>query len=249
MSTLRPRRGARTGLRVATAAFTLVELLVVISIVALLIAMLLPALSKARDAANITRCLANLRQWGVAGMAYSAENHGYFVPAMRWGHHYTMTPANGGPVNLGYLVKLGFVEASANPILFCSASVQWTVPAQASTEWTNINTTVAFRSSYQVRYISERFDGTSNPPSWRVMSTDTAAGSVPSGTAAINMDYANNVCIVADSRFSVDHVGHNWTFNRLFGDGSASGRLFASDLPHSNFQNSYANYTSYLDRR
>jgi len=58
-------------------AFTLVELLVVISIIALLIALLLPALSKAREGARRTLCLANLQQIGVAANTYGAEFKGY----------------------------------------------------------------------------------------------------------------------------------------------------------------------------
>jgi prepilin-type N-terminal cleavage/methylation domain-containing protein len=51
--------------------FTLIELLVVISIIALLLAILLPALGRAKEQAQKTRCLANLKQIGVAMHLYA----------------------------------------------------------------------------------------------------------------------------------------------------------------------------------
>jgi len=59
-------------------AFTLIELLVVISIIALLIGILLPALGSARSTARSIASLSNLRQIGIAAVAYTAERKDYY---------------------------------------------------------------------------------------------------------------------------------------------------------------------------
>jgi len=65
-------------------AFTLLELLVVIAIIALLVSLFLPALTHARDAARITRCMANLRSLTTAWVAYGTEHDDRVMPLAYW---------------------------------------------------------------------------------------------------------------------------------------------------------------------
>ncbi|MBN8525792.1 MAG: prepilin-type N-terminal cleavage/methylation domain-containing protein [Planctomycetes bacterium] len=60
--------------------FTLIELLVVVSIIAVLAALLLPAIGLVRSTALSVRCASNLRQFGAAGLAYSADWDGLVLP-------------------------------------------------------------------------------------------------------------------------------------------------------------------------
>lgn len=67
--------------------FTLIELLVVIAIIAILAVLLLPALARARQAAQRTSCLGNMKQYGYATLAYADENKD-FLPVFQYAGSY-----------------------------------------------------------------------------------------------------------------------------------------------------------------
>jgi prepilin-type N-terminal cleavage/methylation domain-containing protein/prepilin-type processing-associated H-X9-DG protein len=59
--------------------FTLIELLVVISIIAVVASLLMPAITVVRDLARGTQCMNNLRQLGIAHMAYVDDSDGNII--------------------------------------------------------------------------------------------------------------------------------------------------------------------------
>lgn len=61
--------------------FTLIELLVVIAIIAILAAILFPVLGRARNRANMAKCLNNLKQLGIAFQMYTEDNRGQLPEA------------------------------------------------------------------------------------------------------------------------------------------------------------------------
>ncbi len=81
-------------------AFTLTELLVVIGILALLVAIRLPVLCRTKTPVQLTQCLSNCRQIGVATMLYRNDNGDAYPHGTRVLYGYQVTDPTGWPMQL-----------------------------------------------------------------------------------------------------------------------------------------------------
>ena len=107
--------------------FTLIELLVVIAIIAILAALLMPVLDKARKAGQAAFCQNNLKQQGVAFIAYADDYKEHYPVKSPGNPHLTCLPLS------PYLGVKGEVENNHyNPRLGYNGSKAFYCPSQSN---------------------------------------------------------------------------------------------------------------------
>lgn len=124
-----PMQGKRRGRNQISVSFfrsfTLIELLIVISIVAIMASILLPFLNKARQAGQGASCQSNLKQQGIAFIAYADDYEEYYPVESPGKPHLACIPLS------PYLGVKGPVEnGKYNPFRGYNGSKAFYCPAQ-----------------------------------------------------------------------------------------------------------------------
>lgn len=206
--------------------FTLVELLVVIVIIAALAAVSFSVAGKVRQKAAATKCMGQLREWGIAINGYASE-HGQNVLLYRW----AMVGSTDVKAYNSYLSSAdakspmpnGEMGIALNYYRMCPA--QWSTDPNADRGYFMTHPNVMQSSGKYGKYtlVDTNGDGTgdsyslarmASPAQFLMMMDSDPSGSTPYRTSELTT-FVKPICINSNAR-KVRHAG---SVHGLFADG------------------------------
>lgn len=194
--------------------FTLVELLVVIGVIVVLIAMLLPALTQARERAQRTSCLSNLRQLDAALYLYALNYHdqvpiGYRTASEQYNSMVFSTTGGNHWVLFGLLPQANCLDDPR--VLFCPSENNTKFMYNTSDNPWPIQPTANVQAGYAMRPAEQIPDDLTTPPN------------PPLPFNMLKLTSLGSEAILADLTSSLTRVvtRHTTGINVVYGDESA----------------------------
>lgn len=197
--------------------FTLTELLVVIAILAIILAMLMPMVSSAMGMARGLRCTSNMRQFGMANIAYAHDYEGWSVPASIDGS---------GSHGMMWMRIPEFLHlAGVTPLGSGGQAWHWVRPAQIACP--------SVETRHQGLYVSL----------WGSYGINRTLGPQGGGGTALRQIMLSNIGNPSNKIFLMDHFGFQFSYSTIM---SNPGRYFV-DKQGMGFRHSGAANAAFYD--